>query len=125
LHKNKKHLRQTKAVFPGQRDVVKLLDCVIGDVTQGAAEERRNPRDLNAAVLCEKVFQDVERAVGGQSFHAAVFYDLNLAAAGLENPVRACPEKGIPRPALAALDAFQKKSVGILIQALEKGQGSL
>ncbi len=86
---------------------MKLLDGIVSDVAQSAAEKGRNTGHRHRPVILQQFLSAFSGVVGLPFFDFAVLDDFDLVAARFENPLRPGAEKRIARPALAAFDAFK------------------
>jgi hypothetical protein len=120
LDENKKDLRHAQRIFLVVANLVKLLDGVVGDVTQRAAEKGRDARNRDGLATLEQLFEDFQRLIGNPGLRFAVLDDRDPIAMGLEDAVRPRAQEGIARPALASLHAFEQERIAVALQPLEE-----
>src|SRR5581483_6779606 len=86
LDKEEKNLRHAEGIFFIAGDVVKLLDRIVGNITEGAAEKGRHTGHRHRPAAAEQLLENLERRLGAEPARSAALDDFHLCAARLENP---------------------------------------
>jgi hypothetical protein len=108
-----------------RRDVGEPLDVadgVVAGVSDRAAAEPRQPRDVRRAVARDRLFEHAQ-GVGGLGLGPlpAPVARAGLSAARLEGAERAAPEEAVAPDALAADDALEEERPVALLEHAERG----
>src|SRR3990172_2371257 len=125
LDENKKDLRHVQRIFLVVANLVKLLDGVVGDVTQRAAKKGRDAGNRDGLATLEQLFEDFQRLIGNPGLRLAVLDDRDPIAMGLEDAVRPRTQEGIARPAFAPFHAFEQERIAVALETLEKREWRL
>src|SRR5918994_150875 len=88
LDEQKKNLRRSERRVFVIADAVKMFNRIIGDIAQGATEERRDTRNRNRSIITHKLFQRIKRHLGVELSALTIFDDLDLLASAFKNRER-------------------------------------
>src|SRR5918994_4401981 len=120
LDEQKKNLRRSERRVFVIADAVKMFNRIIGDIAQGAAEERRDTRNRNRSVIPHKLFQRIKRHLGVELSALTIFDDLDLLASAFKNQPRLASQERVTRPTFAPLNTFEQKRIAIPFKAFKK-----